>query len=104
MSQLHATNAFVQYHKPWVLAKSLNTEDLYWLQTIIAVALETLRVSAILLQPVTPIMADKLLSRLNILPRERTWNHLIQSRLNNCNKLSNLGERTGILMARVTGS
>ncbi|XP_066202107.1 methionine--tRNA ligase, mitochondrial [Saccopteryx leptura] len=69
-SCVRQTNGFVQRHAPW----KLNWEspvDAPWLGTVLHVALECLRVFGTLLQPVTPSLADKLLSRLGVSASER---------------------------------
>ena len=74
MACLHKCNEFVHRHEPWKLAK--NPDEKPWLDTIIHVTMETLRVSGILLQPVIPKMASKLLDRLGIEGTERHWENL----------------------------
>ncbi|NXB97177.1 SYMM protein, partial [Vidua chalybeata] len=64
------TNGFFQRHKPWKLDRRDAAEQL-WLDTILHVTLECLRVYGTLLQPVVPHTADKLLSRLAVGPGER---------------------------------
>ncbi|NXJ10081.1 SYMM protein, partial [Odontophorus gujanensis] len=64
------TNGFFQRHRPWKLDRKDPAEKL-WLDTIIHVTLECLRVYGTLLQPVIPHTADKLLSRLAVEPEER---------------------------------
>ncbi|KAJ7414751.1 Methionine--tRNA ligase, mitochondrial [Willisornis vidua] len=64
------TNGFFQRHKPWKLDRRDTAEQL-WLDTILHVTLECLRVYGTLLQPVVPDTADKLLSRLAVGPGER---------------------------------
>ncbi|XP_009952072.1 PREDICTED: LOW QUALITY PROTEIN: methionine--tRNA ligase, mitochondrial, partial [Leptosomus discolor] len=64
------TNSFFQRHRPWKLDRKDPAEQL-WLDTIIHVTLECLRVYGTLLQPVIPHAADKLLSRLAVEPEER---------------------------------
>ncbi|XP_068926239.1 methionine--tRNA ligase, mitochondrial [Petaurus breviceps papuanus] len=64
------TNNFVQRNAPWKLNRE-NLADAQWLDTVLHVTLECLRVFGILLQPVTPALADKLLSRLGISETER---------------------------------
>ncbi|XP_054454052.1 methionine--tRNA ligase, mitochondrial [Anoplopoma fimbria] len=66
------TNGFVQRHAPWKLDKR-DSEDQRWLDTIIHVSLECLRIYGTLLQPVVPGISDKLLSRLGVRPGERSW-------------------------------
>uniref|UniRef100_A0A8B9PY71 Methionine--tRNA ligase, mitochondrial n=1 Tax=Apteryx owenii TaxID=8824 RepID=A0A8B9PY71_APTOW len=65
------TNGFFQRHKPWKLDRKDPAEKL-WLDTIIHITLECLRVYGTLLQPVIPNIADKLLSRLSVEPEERS--------------------------------
>ncbi|KAG7224792.1 hypothetical protein INR49_013505 [Caranx melampygus] len=57
------TNGFVQRHAPWKLDKR-NSEEQRWLDTIIHVSLECLRIYGTLLQPIVPEISSKLLSRL----------------------------------------
>ncbi|XP_044522367.1 methionine--tRNA ligase, mitochondrial [Gracilinanus agilis] len=64
------TNGFVQRNAPWKLNRE-NLADAQWLDTVLHVTLECLRVFGLLLQPVTPALADKLLSRLGISETER---------------------------------
>ncbi|KFV97161.1 hypothetical protein N326_07837, partial [Eurypyga helias] len=64
------TNSFFQRHRPWKLDRRDPAEQL-WLDTILHVTLECLRVYGMLLQPVIPHTADKLLSRLAVEPAER---------------------------------
>ncbi|GFN86910.1 methionine--tRNA ligase, mitochondrial [Plakobranchus ocellatus] len=45
------------------------------LDTVLHIAMETLRVSGIILQPVVPDLADRLLTRLGIPKTERTYAH-----------------------------
>ncbi|XP_010379935.2 methionine--tRNA ligase, mitochondrial [Rhinopithecus roxellana] len=74
-SCVRQTNGFVQRHAPW----KLNWEspvDAPWLGTVLHVALECLRVFGTLLQPVTPSLADKLLSRLGVSASERNLGEL----------------------------
>ncbi|XP_009976677.1 PREDICTED: methionine--tRNA ligase, mitochondrial, partial [Tauraco erythrolophus] len=64
------TNGFFQRHRPWKLDRKDPAEQL-WLDTIIHVTLECLRVYGTLLQPVIPHTAEKLLARLAVEPEER---------------------------------
>ncbi|KAI5769911.1 unnamed protein product [Gulo gulo] len=69
-SCVRQTNGFVQRHAPWKLSWE-SPVDAPWLGTVLHVALECLRVFGTLLQPVTPSLADKLLSRLGVSATER---------------------------------
>ncbi|XP_074658159.1 methionine--tRNA ligase, mitochondrial-like [Tubulanus polymorphus] len=74
MSQLHATNAFIQYSEPWTLYKQPDDADnLKQIDNIVHVVLENLRVCSILLQPVVPRLAETLLDRLGIASDERSF-------------------------------
>lgn len=66
------TNGFVQRHAPWKLDRT-NIKDQLWLDTIIHISLECLRVYGTLLQPVVPEISDKLLCKLGVVKRERSW-------------------------------
>ncbi|XP_029917145.1 methionine--tRNA ligase, mitochondrial [Myripristis murdjan] len=71
-SCVRQTNGFVQRHAPWKLDRG-DSDDQRWLDTIIHVSLECLRIYGTLLQPVVPEIANKLLSRLGVQPGERSW-------------------------------
>ena len=94
MAQLRQTNAFVQLHAPWQLVQQPAEQQ--WLDTILHVTMETLRVTAILLQPVTPDLADRLLSRLNVPSDNRKWTDL-RHRTTECM----LGAACGILFEKI---
>ncbi|NXN31337.1 SYMM protein, partial [Nycticryphes semicollaris] len=64
------SNAFFQRHQPWKLDRQDPAEQ-RWLDTVLHVTLECLRVYGTLLQPVTPQVAHRLLSRLAVGPGER---------------------------------
>ncbi|XP_031158680.1 methionine--tRNA ligase, mitochondrial [Sander lucioperca] len=66
------TNGFVQRHAPWKLDRR-DSKDQHWLDTIIHVSLECLRIYGTLLQPIVPEISNKLLSRLGVQPGERSW-------------------------------
>ncbi|XP_077165300.1 methionine--tRNA ligase, mitochondrial [Paroedura picta] len=69
------TNGFVQRHKPWKLSRNDPAQQ-EWLDTILHVTFECLRVYGLLLQPVIPASADKLLTRLGVGPSERSLRDL----------------------------
>ncbi|XP_062440576.1 methionine--tRNA ligase, mitochondrial [Rhea pennata] len=101
------TNSFFQRHKPWKLDRKDPAEKL-WLDTIIHVTLECLRVYGTLLQPVIPDIADKLLSRLAVEAEERSLSSLtFLPRYNGkpCRfEGRQLGPDTGILFHRLEKS
>ncbi|KAH9488994.1 Methionine--tRNA ligase, mitochondrial [Bulinus truncatus] len=71
MSHLHWANSFVQTHTPWVLCKSDSPQDNAHLLVTLHVALETLRVCGIVMQPVMPDLTERLLTRLGVPKNER---------------------------------
>ncbi|KAK5896788.1 hypothetical protein CesoFtcFv8_009915 [Champsocephalus esox] len=98
------TNGFVQRHAPWKLERS-DITDQRWLDTIIHVSLECLRIYGTLLQPVVPEISDKLLSRLGVQPGERGLadvNFLPKIRGMDCPFEGRvLGSDTGVLFTRL---
>ncbi|KAM9795134.1 methionine--tRNA ligase, mitochondrial [Neosynchiropus ocellatus] len=98
------TNGFVQRHTPWKLDKTQST-DARWLDTIVHVSLECLRVYGTLLQPIVPEISDKLLSRLGVKADERAWKNLnFLPRFNGEECVFEgraLGADTGVLFSRL---
>lgn len=70
MDCLTDTNRFIQNEKTWELAKKSNSDKL---EAIIYIVLEILRITGIILQPIIPFIADRLLTKLNIPHEQRTW-------------------------------
>nr|XP_023018035.1 methionine--tRNA ligase, mitochondrial-like [Leptinotarsa decemlineata] len=64
METLHAANLFFESLKPWVLAKSPETQK--DLDVVLHVTLETLRATGILLQPLVPNISKNLLDKINV--------------------------------------
>lgn len=98
------TNGFVQRHAPWKLDKR-KSEERQWLDTIVHVSLECLRIYGILLQPVVPQISDKLLSRLGVRSEERKWvnlNFLPKYYGMECPLTGRpLGQNSGVLFSRL---
>ncbi|XP_055499710.1 methionine--tRNA ligase, mitochondrial [Leucoraja erinacea] len=98
------TNGFFQRHTPWKLDGKI-AEDCCWLETVLHITLECLRIYGILLQPVVPTIANQLLSRLAVGPHERDWEHLnFLARYHNNICIfegRKLGPDTGILFNRL---
>ncbi|KAJ7310248.1 hypothetical protein JRQ81_007146 [Phrynocephalus forsythii] len=69
------TNGFVQRHAPWKLSFT-EPEQKRHRDTVLHVALECLRVYGILLQPLIPTVADKILTRLGVRDTERSFKDL----------------------------
>ena len=70
MDLLRLTNQFVQTVQPWTLKAETDRDRLHW---VLATCFESLRISGILLQPVVPSMAARLLDKLNIESSHRDW-------------------------------
>lgn len=68
---LFLTNNFIQETKPWVLVK--NPANELKLESVLALSFESLRINAILLQPIIPNLANKILDKLNVSPDRRSW-------------------------------
>ncbi|KAL8594803.1 hypothetical protein ACOMHN_047520 [Nucella lapillus] len=66
MGHVHWANAVVQLHQPWTLVKADDTTSHQHLEVVLHVAMETLRVCGILLQPMLPRLSDRLLTRLGV--------------------------------------
>jgi len=73
IATLQSCNRFFENNKPWELAKN----DVNKLACVLHVTMETLRMSALALQPIVPVLADQLLNKLNI--DNRNWNQITPS-------------------------
>lgn len=69
IATVHATNGILQETTFWALAK--DPADADTLNAILSLAFESLRICAILLQPVIPNMTERILTTLNV--EQRTW-------------------------------
>ncbi|XP_058977896.1 methionine--tRNA ligase, mitochondrial [Musca domestica] len=89
MSALHAANSFFETSRPWELKLKTVTEPakrslLYpptdenalRLETIVAMTMDTLRLSGIVLQPILPGIAGRILDKLSVPWNQRLWNNL----------------------------
>lgn len=98
------TNGFVQRHAPWKLDRN-DPGERRWLDTVLHVSLECLRVYGILLQPVVPGLAHNILSRLGVTPEERSWdslNFLMRYEGRDCGLEGRaLGPDLGVLFSRL---
>ncbi|XP_035525024.1 methionine--tRNA ligase, mitochondrial [Morone saxatilis] len=98
------TNGFVHRHAPWKL-DNRDSEAQRWLNTIIHVSLECLRIYGTLLQPIVPEISNKLLSRLGVRPDERSWadlNFLPRYQGMDCPFEGRaLGSHSGVLFSRL---
>jgi len=100
MSVLRDANSFLQSHQPWHLAKSLDRDDCSALQCILHVGLESARVAALALSPVTPELSRRIMDRLGCEPSECTRQHMMQSVAGG----QKLGTDHGPLLARIKPS
>ncbi|KAK3525934.1 hypothetical protein QTP70_011022 [Hemibagrus guttatus] len=99
------TNSFVQRHAPWKL-HCTDSKDKLWHDTILHVSMECLRIYGVLLQPVVPVLADKILSRLGVRADQRSWDHaldfLSKYEGRHCPYEGRaLGSDTGVLYSRI---
>ena len=69
MDCLRKVNVLITNEKPWELRKS----NLIRLGAVLNLALDSLRISTILLQPITPGLCDKILNKLNIPEEHRSF-------------------------------
>ncbi len=67
MEALRETNSYVQEEKPWDLKKS----DPVRMSCVLAVAMDSLRICTLLLQPIVPQLCGRVLDKLNV--QDRTW-------------------------------
>lgn len=72
IATLHLTNKLMQESEPWLLAKNPAMEKK--LDAILALVFESLRINGILLQPIVPIKAKKILDKISVSPDRRSWN------------------------------
>ncbi|XP_043275600.1 methionine--tRNA ligase, mitochondrial-like isoform X2 [Venturia canescens] len=79
MRVLHTANIMVERHKPWQLRKECNAgseESKIQLEAVISLALESCRMSALVLSPIVPKLSSKLLDYILIPQNERTWSNV----------------------------
>lgn len=74
MAALRMVNQMIEYHKPWLLSKKIDNQDsLMELKAVISVALESVRISTLILYPIIPRLANNILDFLVIPNEKRTW-------------------------------
>ncbi len=76
MEVLRNTNSYIQNEKPWELRK--NASEKIRLDVVLYVALESLRISGLLLQPIVPKLSGNLLDKLSV--KSRMWNDAVPSK------------------------
>ncbi|XP_034487769.1 methionine--tRNA ligase, mitochondrial isoform X2 [Drosophila innubila] len=79
IATLHATNNFFECTKPWELKADGSSPNAPRLETIIAMTMDALRLCGIVLQPMMPQLASRLLDKLNVPGSQRTWSVLSES-------------------------
>ncbi|CAL8070315.1 unnamed protein product [Orchesella dallaii] len=101
MATVRLANLFVEDEKPWVLAKQSPQNPR--LLTMLTIVFETLRTTAIIMQPVVPNLSTLVLDRLSIPNEERSWSNIQPLLWNSGRNASNkdLGNFKSIFYARV---
>ncbi|KAH8326261.1 hypothetical protein KR067_004547 [Drosophila pandora] len=79
MATLHAANNFFETSRPWELKKGAAGSNEPRLETIIAMTMDALRLCGIVLQPIIPQLATRLLDKLSVPATQRGWNYLAES-------------------------
>lgn len=95
---LRTANNFVHVFKPWELRKSPENEEK--LNTVLRISFETLRVCAIILQPIIPEMSGNILDKLNVDINERNWNNL-DVKLDSSCESKHLGTNSPMIFKRI---
>ena len=94
---MSAANKTWHGHQPWNLVKSKHQEEREFFLTLLHVTLENMRVCGILLIPIIPETANRLLDRLGVSARKRTLGHLLEPHVTS-EKHKPLGSNTGVLV------
>ncbi|XP_049531849.1 methionine--tRNA ligase, mitochondrial [Anopheles darlingi] len=101
MHLLHTTNNFFETTTPWKLKKSESPDDRAMLNAILTITMEVLRQTAIVMQPIIPVLTERLLDKLNIPTSARTWEN---TKLSFRTKDASLGNQDSILFRRIVPS
>ncbi|KAJ2855663.1 methionyl-tRNA synthetase, partial [Coemansia erecta] len=72
---LAVANKYVADNEPWRIVKQTDTASKARLQTVLFYSLETVRLAAIMLQPVMPLKTELLLNHLSVSKTERGWEY-----------------------------
>ncbi|RNA25198.1 methionine--tRNA mitochondrial [Brachionus plicatilis] len=99
MSILRLTNSLVQEYKPWELVKSQKESDKKRIRKMLFLIYESLRISAIVLQPMVPDLCQDLLERLNVNTDHRFFDDAIVNQHDN--QLKYLKNKTTVLFRRL---
>ncbi|KAH8388324.1 hypothetical protein KR093_003872 [Drosophila rubida] len=79
IATLHAANNFFECAKPWELKAGASAANAPRLETIIALTMDALRHCGIVLQPMIPQLAGRLLDKLQVPGSQRSWSVLNES-------------------------
>lgn len=103
MTTLHVANQMVEFHKPWQLRKETDDKSRDELKAVISMALETARISGLVLYPVVPGLSNNLLNLLNVPDDERKWTDTVPKYLATDaeGKASNISAESTILFRRI---
>ncbi|XP_064383251.1 methionine--tRNA ligase, mitochondrial-like isoform X2 [Halichondria panicea] len=71
MNCLHQTNQFLERHEPWKLVKDPTKQE--HLQTVLGVAIESIRLCSCLLYPIIPQSATAVLQRIGVVGSAVNW-------------------------------
>lgn len=95
MNVVREANMIIVRNEMW----NLTDDQAFLKETLLYFVYEGLRVSGILLQPIIPELADKLLDKLGVLPIHRSWRCANQNVLyeGNTNIGNNLGKEKKVL-------
>ncbi|XP_063978535.1 methionine--tRNA ligase, mitochondrial-like [Diachasmimorpha longicaudata] len=73
MASLRYANKMIEHHKPWALVKNTDATSVNELEAVLALGLESVRASALILHPIIPQVTENLLCHLKIPPDSRQW-------------------------------
>ncbi|KAK9308809.1 hypothetical protein QLX08_001245 [Tetragonisca angustula] len=73
MNMLRTSNQMFQHYEPWNLCKSKDLDSVKQLEAVVSLALESLRIAGLVLYPIIPNSASKLLDFLQVPKGNRTW-------------------------------
>lgn len=73
MAMLHIANQMFDHHQPWQLCKSDDPDSIRQLEAVISLALESVRVAALLLHPMAPRLTSNILDTLQVPTENRSW-------------------------------
>ncbi|KAF7998327.1 hypothetical protein HCN44_009725 [Aphidius gifuensis] len=76
MNSLRLSNKMIETHKPWELVKNINENNNFnKLEAVLALGLESVRISSLILNPIIPKLTSNLLDYLQVPIDARKWNN-----------------------------